>query len=195
MDEETQSHYNGLIDGDVETLIRRNPSSEPIRNYISSSAERTMIKVGAKGVSSHSSPMASHLMDIRLRDQYIIGMVGEMGSGKSFHGEMYATLGEMYKIPTHNIDMDSFIGTIYKAGPEFAHIREDVASLFGDEVLNEDGSINVDVLRPLVFSQPEMKEKIDIIMKPAMATVLRDTLADKKGLIIINAALLPDHDR
>ena len=124
--------------------------------------------------------MAAHLMDIRLRDQYIIGMVGEMGSGKSFHGEMYAKLGEAYGIPTHNIDMDSFIGTIYKAGPAFAHVREDVVSLFGDDVLNPDGSINVDVLRPLVFSQPDKKEKLNIIMRPAMATVLRDTLADKK---------------
>ncbi len=192
-DESTQKYYNAIINPEVETkLIEANfENSLP---HISSSGEKVFTKLKANTTGTHETLRVKHALETRINQQYIVGMTGEMWSGKSYVGEKFVQIGEKFGIPTHNIDFDKLWHNILIKSDNYQHVRDEIKATFWDQCMYPDGSIHRWNLGSIVFANPDKLQQLNVIMKQSLNTELRDTLDKKKWLIIINSALLADHE-
>lgn len=88
---------------------------------------------------------------------YVVGLTGGIGCGKSTIEKYFRDL-NVQVIDTDLISRD--LQQPGKAG--FVFIKQ----LFGDNVINFDGTLNRDVLRTLVFNDKALKAKLESIMSP-----------------------------
>lgn len=109
-----------------------------------------------------------------------IGITGGIGSGKSTICRVFSVLGVAV------YDSDSRARKLMHSNPEVvAAIRE----LFGDNSYIH-GSLNRSYIAELVFHQPDMREKLNHIVHPAVAMDF-DTWAERqKGHYVIEEAAI-----
>lgn len=116
----------------------------------------------------------------------VIGVTGGVGSGKSF---------------VLNYIEEHFDARVVKAD-DVGHLLmmpgqvcyEPVIQLFGDWVVNEDGSLNRETIAQIVFEKKDMLEKLNKIIHPAVKKyIIREIERSKKEeteFFFIEAALL-----
>ena len=86
-----------------------------------------------------------------------IGLTGGIASGKSTVTDMFAALG----VPV--IDTDVIAREVVAPGqPALEEIRRE----FGDEIIAEDGSLDRAYMRKLVFSDHELRQRLEAILHP-----------------------------
>ena len=86
-----------------------------------------------------------------------VGLTGGIGSGKSTVSGLFAD----FRIPI--IDADLIARQLVEPGqPALARIR----SVFGQRVINPDGSLNRSALRTIVFTDDKLKKKLESILHP-----------------------------
>lgn len=88
-----------------------------------------------------------------------IGITGGIGSGKTTVCRVFELLG----IPVYNADDES-----KKILNSDKTAKESVIKLFGDSILNADGTIDRKKLGGLVFNKKEELEKLNAILHPAV---------------------------
>jgi dephospho-CoA kinase len=116
----------------------------------------------------------------------LVGLTGGIASGKSSVGRALADLG------CHLIEADELGHQVLLPGGEAYGA---VVNLFGDQILDQEGLIDRRQLAKLVFDQPDMLEKLNRLVHPAvraredqmMAEIAR---ADPKGIVVVAAAIL-----
>jgi dephospho-CoA kinase len=116
----------------------------------------------------------------------LVGLTGGIASGKSSVGRALADLG------CHLIEADELGHQVLLPGGE---AYDAVVNLFGDQILDQEGLIDRRQLAKLVFDQPDMLEKLNRLVHPAvraredqmMAEIAR---ADPKGIVVVAAAIL-----
>jgi len=115
----------------------------------------------------------------------IIGLTGNIGSGKSTVAEMFANLGA--KI----IDADEIARDVVK--PE-EPAWKDLVTEFGEEILNNDKNLNRKLLADIVFNNEEKREKLNNIIHPRILEEINRCIdeyrSENAGVVIIEAALL-----
>ena len=114
----------------------------------------------------------------------IIGITGNIASGKTTVGQMLLDLGaERY------IDADALVHNLYLSGQPIA---VKVAEAFGPGVVAPDGSIDRKSLGTLVFHDPEAMRRLEAIVHPAVGTALLGELASvsASGIAVIDAVKL-----
>lgn len=90
---------------------------------------------------------------------YIVAITGGIGSGKSEVANQFAQLG----VPI--VDTDVIAHALTAAGSPMI-VR--IADLFGQDVLNEDNSLNRSSLRAKVLSNPAERIKLEGLLHPAI---------------------------
>lgn len=118
---------------------------------------------------------------------YVIGITGGVGSGKSLVLEY---LKENY--PCRIYIADKIANDIKKPGSQ---INAKLTELLGDEILNEDGSVNKPVMAAKMFASEELTKKVNEIIHPAVKDYLVDSIESAKKdenikYVFIEAALL-----
>ncbi len=118
---------------------------------------------------------------------YVIGITGGVGSGKSLVLEY---LKENY--PCRIYIADKIANDIKEPGSK---INEKLVELLGDEILNEDGSVNKPVMATKMFASEELTKKVNEIIHPAVKDYLVDSIELAKKdenikYVFIEAALL-----
>jgi dephospho-CoA kinase len=116
----------------------------------------------------------------------LVGLTGGIASGKSSVGRALADLG------CHLIEADELGHQVLLPGGE---AYDAVVNLFGNQILDQEGLIDRRQLAKLVFDQPDMLEKLNRLVHPAvraredqmMAEIAR---ADPKGIVVVAAAIL-----
>ena len=93
----------------------------------------------------------------------IIGLTGGIGSGKSSVAERFAAL----DVPV--IDADNIAHEIVGAGQP---ALQEIADNFGQQFLNEDGTLNRSRLRRHVFSQPKARKQLESMLHPRIQAVM-----------------------
>lgn len=86
-------------------------------------------------------------------------LTGGIASGKSIVATEFAKLG----VPI--IDTDELARIVVQPGHPALH---NLVEQFGDEILNQDGTLNRKYLRELVFSNPAKREALERILHPAI---------------------------
>ncbi len=119
----------------------------------------------------------------------IIGITGGVGSGKS---TVLNFLEEEYEAVI--IMADEVGREVMEPGTECFY---EIVEAFGEEVVNDKGELNRELLSKRIFNNPEERELLDSIVHPAVKRdichkieELNAVYKDKTGLVVIEAALL-----
>ena len=115
----------------------------------------------------------------------VIGLTGNIGSGKSTVAEMFRQLGA--KI----IDADSIARKIVEPGQR---TWKEIKDVFGDEVISSDQSIDRQKLGDIVFNDVSKRELLDNITHPKIFDEINNLVneyeKDHSNVVIIEAALI-----
>ncbi len=90
---------------------------------------------------------------------YVIALTGGIGSGKSEAAKLFASLG----VPVIDTDVISHQLTAI-GSPQL----KEIANVFGQSVLNHDGSLNRPGLREIILNNPDDRRKLEEILHPAI---------------------------
>jgi len=115
----------------------------------------------------------------------VIGLTGNIGSGKSTVAEMFRQLGA--KI----IDADSIARKIVEPGQR---AWKEIKDVFGDEVISSDQSIDRQKLGDIVFNDVSKRALLDNITHPKIFDEINNLVneyeKDHSKVVIIEAALI-----
>ena len=119
-----------------------------------------------------------------------IGITGGVGAGKS---TVLDFLAEKYQ--AYVMKADEIGHLVMEPGQE---CYEPVIALFGKQIIKDDKTIDRRLVSDVVFSHPDMLEKLNHIIHPAVKEYIRRQLALKKEegqrICVVEAALLlEDH--
>ncbi|MBL4743622.1 MAG: dephospho-CoA kinase [Cycloclasticus sp.] len=98
----------------------------------------------------------------------IIGLTGGIGCGKSTVTDLF----KQKNIPV--VDADDIAHDIVQPGQAALNILE---QHFGPRIISNNGSLNRDVLRDIVFNNPKEKEILESILHPIIYSTLSAQLA------------------
>ncbi len=165
--------------------------AKPGLAHISSSAVKDIQKEQGL-IHDYVPAYVKQCVEGKLSEQFIVGLSGEIGSGKSYIGKKLVELAKKMGVQAHNIELDHLSWQIQSDLQEekYAIVRKQIIDFFGQEVANADGSINRKILGEIVFADRQKLDRLNEIMEVPILVRLRRELKDKKGLIILNAALL-----
>ena len=115
----------------------------------------------------------------------IIGLTGSIASGKSTVSAMLKQKG----FPI--VDADEIARLVVEPGTD---VIKEIGETFGQEVLNQDGSLNREKLGELIFSNPSEREKLNAIIHPAIRTEMHrqkdEWLSSGAQIVIMDIPLL-----
>lgn len=135
-------------------------------------------------------------LEARMSGQYIVGITGEIGAGKSYVSQQFSQFGKQRGIAVHDIELDQIghqiLGELKQ--PRYDDVRRQIADTFGQQVRREDGTIDRKSLGEIVFSDSDALDRLNEIMTTPLLVRLRRELYGKKGLILFNAALIAESD-
>lgn len=169
--------------------------ARPELAHISSSVVKAIQK--EQGLIHEYVPLyVKQCLEARMSGQYILGVTGEVGCGKSYVCKKFEELGKQTGIPVHNIELDhighQILGILQE--PRYQEVRDNIAKTFGESVKCKDGTIDRKLLGEVVFNSYEKLAKLNEIMATPLAIRLRREISGKKGLILFNAALIAESD-
>jgi len=130
-------------------------------------------------------------LEKRISDQFLLGITGEIGAGKSFVSDMIGT----FK-PITILDLDVFgrkILTEYTQ-PLYVETREKLVSKIGSDILESknDWRINPKKLTSRMFKDRETLRLFNEIMTEPTLFALRQNLINAKGVVFIGSALMAE---
>lgn len=176
----------------IETLFL--PSSQHM-SHISSSAARALQQ--EQGIVSAYVPInVKQCLEERISGQYIIGVTGEIGSGKSFISAQLLEQAQKLGIPMHRIDMDKIGHEILESltEPLYKELRDQLITEFGEIIKGPQGYIDRKALGKIVFNNAEQLKKLNELVKKPMLLRLRRELYGKRGIILLDAALIAESE-
>jgi dephospho-CoA kinase len=120
-----------------------------------------------------------------------VGLTGGYASGKSFVAKHLASLG------CHVIYADALGHQVLMPSGE---AYQPTLSLFGHDILNEDATINRKKLASIVFNSPDLLQKLNAIVHPAVFRLEEQSLIgfesqNPNGIAVIEAAILIETGR
>ena len=115
-----------------------------------------------------------------------VGLTGSIAVGKSFVASVFTELG------CHVLDADQTAREVVMPG---APGLVAVTKVFGDEILNPDGTLNRKQLGAVVFGDEEKRQRLNGILHPFIIARQDEILnaweaEDPKGIGIVDAALM-----
>lgn len=169
--------------------------ANPKLSHVSSSTVKEIQK--AQGMIHEYVPLfVKQFLEARISDQYILGVTGEIGVGKTWVSHQLVDLGQQAGISVTNIELDQIGHDILQGSsqPGYKKVRLELSKTFGSKIRNKDGTINRKRLGEIVFREERQLSKLNQIMHTPLLVKLRRELQNKKGLILLNAALIAESD-
>ncbi len=164
------------------------PSKQEL-SHISSSAIK-ILQQEQGDIHQYTPLSVKQKLEEKLSGQYIIGITGQTGAGKTYIGEKFVYLGRKKGIQVHNIELDT-IGHEILASEKYKELRQSLINEFGEDI-NYGGRINRRKLGEIVFSDSKKLQKLNQIMHQPILLELQQIMHDKKGIILINTALIAE---
>lgn len=116
----------------------------------------------------------------RWSNKYVIGLTGNIATGKSVVRQMLQHLG------AYTIDAD---GLAHQAMSPGAPAYRPVVEAFGQIILNPDKTINRAMLGNMVFSSPDALKKLEAITHPIIGQAINTLVSRSKQPIVVIEAI------
>lgn len=168
--------------------------------HVSSSSVKALQK--ENGCISEYVPLpVKKIIEKKISDQTILGITGIMGSGKSYVAEKLVFYSQMIREScdnaeeyplVHNIELDKLAHIIYDSSiPAYQSVR--------DKIFNHFNTLDRKKISEITFGGDEKSNKIHVdflnnVFKDPIRILLRKELRGKKGIILINSALLAEQN-
>ena len=167
--------------------------SKPELSHVSSSTVKAVQK--EHGLIHEFVPLhVKQKLEEKISGQYILGVTGEIGCGKSYTSRKFEELGARKGIGVLNIDLDKIGHEILstRKEPRYESVRQQIVDKFGRNVRLEDGTINRKVLGEIVFNDYSKLKELNNIMHTPILVRYRKALDGHKGIVLLNAALIAE---
>lgn len=117
---------------------------------------------------------------------FVIGLTGGIGSGKTTVANLFAALG------VDIVDADIVAREVVQIGSPALHL---ISEHFGDDYIQADGELNRALLRKKIFSNDKDKLWLNELLHPLIReTIILQTKASEKPYCIIVAPLLIENE-
>lgn len=141
------------------------------------------------------------ILEKKISGQIIIGITGVMGSGKSYVAEQLVSYSQMIRETAnniedyplvHNVELDKLAHIVYDSSiPAYQSIR--------DKIYDHFKTLDRSKIAEIAFGGDEKSNKYHVdflnnIFKEPIKVLLRKELRGKKGIVLINSALLVEQD-
>lgn len=111
---------------------------------------------------------------------YVIGLTGNIATGKSIVGQRLAALGAQH------IDADRLVHQVMAHGsPAWREIVE----AFGKAVVGPDGEIDRRRLGAIVFADPAALARLEAILHPPVIALIRQIVAQTQAAVVVIEAI------
>ena len=118
---------------------------------------------------------------LSMRDKFILGVTGNVCSGKTTIVEIFRELG--CKV----IDADEIAHEVI----EEEKVKERIKKIFGNGIINSCGLVDRKRLGKIVFNSPKLLRKLEKILHPIIIKIIKFRVKTyKKGVIVLCAPLL-----
>jgi pantetheine-phosphate adenylyltransferase len=133
-------------------------------------------------------------LELAISGQFIIGITGEIGAGKSFISELMVSTAKKMRVMCHNIDTDIIGKQILEElkEPVYFQIREQLSVRFGNKIRLKNGMINRKILGQIIFANSKDLQDFNRIMQNPILVRLKRELSGRKGIVILNGALFAE---
>lgn len=125
--------------------------------------------------------MISHQTDSKNLEQYLVGLTGNICSGKSKAAEYFEELG------AYVIDLDKVVHELYDKN---ISLRYSLYKNFGLGIFNKKLKVDRGRLGSIVFNDKSKLKKLEGIVWPYVNKETERRVKNKKGIIMVEAALL-----
>ncbi|RME54507.1 dephospho-CoA kinase [Candidatus Woesearchaeota archaeon] len=126
-------------------------------------------------------------LEEKISKQYIIGVTGEIASGKTFLCNELNDLARLNSVRYHHVNLDVVAKNVLYANKQL------IGKTFGTYLV-ENGRLNVKKLAEIVFSDKMQLEKLNTVMKDPILKEIKKELKTKQGIITLDGALIVDHN-
>jgi pantetheine-phosphate adenylyltransferase len=171
-------------------------------SHISSSAVKELQLNHASNLTEYVPLVIKQALEERISGQYLLGVTGGIGSGKSFVSKSILNLlpkNSKENLVFHHIDMDEIGRYILKESNEPVHrtVRSTIASTLNittsaNDLSAKDDKIDINLLIQLMFDDYDAESaraEFDRIMFEPMMHMVRKKIIGLKGIILLNSAL------
>jgi len=110
----------------------------------------------------------------------IIGITGNIGTGKSTVAAMLSELG------ADVVDADKIAHEVMRPSNE---VYAQIVQAFGAKIVSEDGEISRPKLAAIVFSDPLALEQLEAIIHPAALATIQRRIADSQSYVVVVEAI------
>lgn len=125
------------------------------------------------------------------RTRYLLGVTGSMACGKTYVCNRLKEIAAHYKIPLHYTNIDEIRRDILSLNPNYLAVRQELSDrLTNSDLKNPDTSIDRKALGDIIFYDSDAMQAFQEIVYPAISQYLDNYLEDKKGLVLLEWALL-----
>lgn len=164
----------------IETrYIQASPAVAQIR----SSALKQAVQEG-KFVYDMAPVVIQQALQEKLRNTFMVGVTGNIGSGKTTLCRRLADKG------AHHIDADALIHTLYRSN---ATVRKYIADTFGSHVI-QSGEVDRQQLGRIVFTDAHARQQLaDVLRQPFTKQIERE-ISQLSGLVLLDCAYLVEYD-
>ncbi|WP_051313484.1 pantetheine-phosphate adenylyltransferase [Sporocytophaga myxococcoides] len=168
------------------------PSKQDLTHISSGAVKAIQLEQGM--IHEYVPLIVKQKLEERLSGQYIIGVTGEIGSGKSFVCKTIQELGQVAGIEVHIVDIDHLGHEILEKlqEPLFKTLREAIAKEFGETLLTDEGFIDTKALGKIVFSDITKLNHLNKLLYKPLLLRLRKAIYGKKGIILLDSALITE---
>lgn len=167
--------------------------SKPELAHLSSGAVRALQK--EHGFVHEYVPLyVKQKLEEKIAGQYILGITGEIGAGKSYVGKRLEGLARNRGVEAHNIELDNIGHQILEELKEdlYENTRRKIIEEFGESFKLPGGMIDRKALGEIVFNDSVKMNRLNEFMYHPLLARLRREIYGKRGLIFMNAALLAE---
>jgi len=170
------------------------PASQELMHISSGAAKALQLEQGL--IHEYVPLCAKQKLEERLSGQFIVGVTGEIGCGKSWLSQQIKALGNTMNLPVHVIDIDKIGHQILGEldAPIYQEFRKEVAQTFGQQVQRNDGFIDRKELGKIIFTSTEKLKVFNEMLYQPLLLKLRREIYGKKGLILLDSALISESE-
>lgn len=171
--------------------------ADPKYAVVSSSAIKAMLLHGAD-VSTMCPLFIKSKLERRLMDQYIIGVTGGMGTGKTWVCTKLVEAFKALDIPAHHVNLDQAVrDALGEDSPGAARMREQIQTFAKVTIEAKDGVADLTAYKAKIASG-EITDgdinQISDITEPHVMRHLRRMMRGKRGVVLVEWALLAEND-
>ncbi|OVE78207.1 hypothetical protein BVX99_00425 [bacterium F16] len=165
--------------------------TQPKFSHISSSVVKAIVAEGGDASSYCPLPI-KEMMERRMGHKMFIGVAGGIAAGKScFANDLVDELKK--HAAASYISLDNIGHFILSSSDKALYLktRQMICREFGNDLMNEDTSINRKALGRVVFNNAGALKTLNVIMRgPMLARLYEETHATPSGIIVLEGAIL-----